>query len=115
MQVGWTQNIIILEADLAMDERAWYLKASAHFEWSKSELINQINSSAHLVLSLDEQKTDPDKPEENRSEKRRTYVSIFKKSKDYCKPWMLSGFRRLHLRFFNRLHAWSVLQSLQYQ
>jgi len=51
----------------------------------------------------------------NISEKCRTYVSIFKKSKNYCKPWMLSGFRQSHLRFFNRLHAWSVLQSLQYQ
>lgn len=27
-QVGWTQNIVILESDLTMDERAWYLKAA---------------------------------------------------------------------------------------
>jgi len=113
MQAGWTQNIVILEADLTMDDRAWYLKAFARFGWSKSELINQVSSSAHLVLSLDEHKTDPDKTEENRSGK--PFISVFKKSKKYCKPWMLSGFRRLHLRFFNRLHAWSMLQSLQYQ
>jgi len=113
MQAGWTQNIVIMEAELKMDGRAWYLKASARFGWSKSELINQISSSAHLVLSLDTQKTDTDKPEENGSEK--PFVSVFKKSKNYCKPLMLSGFRRLYLRFFNRLHAWSVLQSLQYQ
>jgi len=52
MQVGWTQNIVILEADLTMDERAWYLKASARFGWSKSELINQIVPPLTLYFPL---------------------------------------------------------------
>jgi len=97
MQVGWTQNIVILEADLTIDERIWYLRAAEQFGWSKSELMSQISASAHLVLTLDEQETHPEEPEENRFGK--SFVSLFKESKNYCKPWMLSGFRRRVLLF----------------
>jgi len=53
MQVGWTQNVVILEADLTMDERTWYLRASEQFGWSKSELINQLKVRAHETITLD--------------------------------------------------------------
>ena len=31
MEVGWTQNIVILEADLDMGARCWYLQAAQQF------------------------------------------------------------------------------------
>ena len=38
MSLGWTQNIVILEADLTMQERLWYIRAALRFRWSKSIL-----------------------------------------------------------------------------
>ena len=54
MDIGWTQNVVILEADLSLEERRWYLLAVRKFGWSKAELQRQIDSAAHLELHLDE-------------------------------------------------------------
>ena len=54
LKIGWTQNVIILEADLNMDERRWYLRATAQFGWSKAELKQKIDSASHLEIDLDE-------------------------------------------------------------
>ena len=48
MKNSWTQNIVILEADLDMDARCWYLRAAWQLGWSKAELIKQIDTNAHL-------------------------------------------------------------------
>ncbi len=106
MQIGWTQNIVILEADLTMEERTWYLLTAAQFSWSKSELISQINASAHLTLELDEQ-VDPDKPERAKYKNRR--INFIKPSIPH-ESWMLSGFRRRAFR--NRLSTCPVLKYL---
>lgn len=53
MQVGWTQNVVILEADLTMEERRWYLKAVLQFGWSKLELLDKIENKAHEEIVLD--------------------------------------------------------------
>ena len=37
LQIGWTQNVVIMEADLSMEQLIWYLKAEIHFGWSKAE------------------------------------------------------------------------------
>lgn len=57
LQIGWTQNVVILEADLPMELRGWYLKAVKRFGWSKNELIAKIASNAYgeIVLTIDEQ------------------------------------------------------------
>lgn len=52
MKIGWTQNIIILEADLDVEARGWYLWAVRQFGWSKAELVKQINAGVHLGKSL---------------------------------------------------------------
>lgn len=52
MKVGWTQNIVIMEAELDMDARLWYLRAVQRFGWSKAKLAKQINAGAHLETSL---------------------------------------------------------------
>lgn len=53
MGLGWTRNVVILEADLAPEERAWYLHVAAKNSWSKSELFEHIAARAHLEKSLD--------------------------------------------------------------
>lgn len=56
LQLGWTQNVVILEADLSMELREWYLKAVMQFGWSKSELIEKIATNAHemIILAIEE-------------------------------------------------------------
>ena len=53
-RIGWTQNVVILEADLTLEERGWYLRAAEQFSWSKKELNDQIRASAHLESALDD-------------------------------------------------------------
>lgn len=56
MQVGWTQNVVILEADLTMEQREWYLKSASQFGWPKAELIANIDAKAHenIVLAIED-------------------------------------------------------------
>lgn len=53
MTIKWTQNVIILESDLAAEDRAWYIRAARRFGWSKLELQREIAAAAHLELVLD--------------------------------------------------------------
>ena len=50
MQIGWIQNMVIMEAALTMDLREWYIKAAEQFAWSKTELIANIADNAHDKL-----------------------------------------------------------------
>ena len=54
MKLGWIQNVVIMEADLTMDLREWYMKAAKQFGWSKNELIANIAANAHenIVLAI---------------------------------------------------------------
>lgn len=54
MEISWTQNVVILEADMEPEERRWYLRAAGCFGWSKAELQRKIDSDAHLEIQLDE-------------------------------------------------------------
>ena len=60
MKNSWTQNIVVLEADLDMDARCWYLRTAWQLGWSKAELIKQIDTGAHLEKSQDLCYTDRD-------------------------------------------------------
>lgn len=53
MTIGWTQNMVILESDLTLEEKHWYIQAVLQFGWSKITLIEKIRSKIHLELSLD--------------------------------------------------------------
>ena len=53
MTIGWIQNVVIMEADLTLQEKMWYIRAIRQFGWSKSELAEQIADSAHLEMTLD--------------------------------------------------------------
>ena len=53
MQIGWTQNVVILEADLTIEEKAWYIRAARKFGWPKLELLEKIATRAHEQIVLD--------------------------------------------------------------
>ncbi len=53
MELGWTHNVIIMEADLTMELREWYLRAVRKYGWSKTELIEKIAGQAHEEIVLD--------------------------------------------------------------
>ena len=57
MKLGWIQNVVIMEADLIMDLREWYMKAAEQFGWSKTELIANIAVNAHenVVLAIEKE------------------------------------------------------------
>ena len=55
MELGWTQNVAILERCDNNEERAWYIRAVLHFGWKKARLLEAIGSQAWLHSSLDEQ------------------------------------------------------------
>ena len=52
-QIGWTQNVVILKADLDLSLRLWYMRATRQFGWSKLELIAMIEKEAHMEIVLD--------------------------------------------------------------
>ena len=53
MKLGWTLNVVIMEADLSVELREWYMKAAEQFGWSKSELMRNIASDAHQHIVCD--------------------------------------------------------------
>lgn len=53
MTIGWTQNVVIQEAELTLQEKEWYIRAVRQFDWSKQELIKQIESAVHLKMPFD--------------------------------------------------------------
>ena len=58
MKIGWTLNVVIMEAELTMDARRWYLRKANTGGLSKAALLRMIESAAHLEISLDESKQD---------------------------------------------------------
>ena len=54
LKLAWTQNVTILEACEAAEERAWYLKAALEYGWGKTELLRQIQNGAWGLHWLDE-------------------------------------------------------------
>lgn len=52
MKLGWTLNVVIMEADLTLDLQEWYIKAAEQLGWSKSELIAAIDANIHESMIL---------------------------------------------------------------
>ena len=55
MELGWTQNVAILERCGSNEERAWYIRAVLRFGWKKAKLLEAIESQMWLHSSLNEQ------------------------------------------------------------
>ena len=58
MKIGWTLNVVIMEAELTREARKWYLEQARAQQWSKVVLLEKLASAAHLEKSLDESKQD---------------------------------------------------------
>ena len=56
MKIGWTLNVVIMEAELTRDVRKWYLEQARVQQWSKAALLEKLASAAHLEKSLDLEK-----------------------------------------------------------
>lgn len=54
MRLNWTQNVVIMETGLTMNERRWCIRKAAESGLSKTELLRMIASSAHLEIALGE-------------------------------------------------------------
>ena len=48
LRLNWTQNVVIMEAELTAEERRWYIRQAAAQNLSKSELLRMIEDSACL-------------------------------------------------------------------
>ena len=53
MKIGWTLNVVIMEAELTREARKWYLEQAQVQQWSKAILLEKLASAAHLEKSLD--------------------------------------------------------------
>lgn len=82
LQLGWTQNVVILEANMCVELREWYLKASKQFVWSKAELVEKITANAHemIVLAIDEEVCYIER-REKASDQEKPDESLFKENK----------------------------------
>ena len=54
MRLNWTQNVVIMEAELTMDERCWYIRKAAESGLSKTELLRMIERAEHSETALGE-------------------------------------------------------------
>lgn len=59
-QIGWIQNVVILEAELDLKLRMWYMRAVKQFGWSKLVVIAMIENAAHLDIALDDEQGECD-------------------------------------------------------
>lgn len=54
MRLNWTQNVVIMEAGLTMNERCWYIRKAAKSGLSKTELLRMIEGAEHSEIALGE-------------------------------------------------------------
>ena len=52
MKIGWTLNVVIMEAELTREIRKWYLEQARERQWSKAVLLEKLASEAHLQERL---------------------------------------------------------------
>ena len=76
MKLGWIQNVVIMEAELTMDLREWYITAAKQFKWTKTQLVEKINSNIHeeIVLDIGQEMCDNTRNPKDRN----TYLNTFK-------------------------------------
>lgn len=54
LHLNWTQNVVIMEAELTAVERRWYIRQAAARNLSKSEILRMITDSTYSESVLDE-------------------------------------------------------------
>ena len=54
LHLNWTQNVVIMEAELTAEERRWYIRKAAESGLSKTELLRMIERAEHSEIALGE-------------------------------------------------------------
>ena len=54
LSIGWTLNVIIMEAELTRIERRWYLEQAQIRKWSKTQLSDAIQEDAYQNELMEE-------------------------------------------------------------
>lgn len=52
LRLNWTQNVVIMEAELTAEARIWYIDAALRCNPTKAELLELLASEAHLQIPL---------------------------------------------------------------
>ena len=52
MKIGWTLNVVIMEAELTSEARKWYLKQARERQWSKKELLDILSILIEKPLAM---------------------------------------------------------------
>ena len=55
MKIGWTLNVVIMEAELARAARKWYLEQARERQWSKKELLEILSSGYEPDTEADQE------------------------------------------------------------
>ena len=113
MQLGWIQNVVIMEAELTMELREWYMKAVEQFGWSKTELITSITENAHedVVLATEDETSNVVKHEkrwiESKVELKNTIQQLVRRIRKW---WLIrrENRRRWHTYFVMENICWLV-------
>ena len=89
MKIGWTLNVVIMEAELTTTARKWYLEQARVQQWSKATLLEKLASAAHLEKPLDAEADACYTDEKTEDEMRQPAAAVLQQ----C--WIISPFHRI--------------------
>ena len=89
MKIGWTLNVVIMEAELTREARKWYLEQAREWQWSKAVLLEKLASAAYLEKALDADADTCYTDEKTEDEMRQTVAAVLQR----C--WRISPFHRI--------------------
>ena len=112
MRLNWTQNVVIMEAGLTMDERCWYIRKAAESGLSKTELLRMIERAEHSEIALGENKDTCYTVEKDEFSEKNRYEEypVYLPRQDL--PSMMKSLKSSHNP---RFQAFFVFQSQIYQ
>ena len=91
MIIGWTLNVVIMEAELTRETRKWYLEQARVKKWSKAILLKKLASAAHMEKPLDAEADTCYTDKETEDELRQPVAAVIQR----C--WVISPFAELLL------------------
>ena len=89
MKIGWTLNVVIMETELTMEARKWYLEQARVQKWSKAVLLEKLVSAAYLEKALDAEADTCYTDEKAEDEMRQPVAAALQR----C--WIISPFYRI--------------------
>ena len=89
MEIGWTLNVVIMEAELTRAARKCYLEQARAQQWSKTALLEKLASTAHLEKALDVEVKNCDTDKKAEDEMQQLVITALQQ----C--WIISPFHRI--------------------